>query len=379
MAEGTEGKTSAASLQYLAQLDGIRGFAVTLVVMYHSAFLVSGWGPRPFPGGFVGVDLFFALSGFLITTGLISQLERRGHVRLGDFAVRRIRRLVPALACMVLGVVILIPLLGGPFGAAGRNSALGSLLYVSNWQQATGPLLVPQSQLALSHTWSLSVEAQFYLVWPLILLAVYWLRVPRAVFAGLLVATAAAIAVHRWRMWTDQLHSLPLSVRTDTRADVILLGCLGALACSWGWIGPAAGRRLRIPALVAVGVVLFVSLDSETGDVRLYRGPLLSMVAVSCAVLVVAAVLDPGWRLHRCWRIGFLVFLGQRSYSLYLWHVPIFVLISQRLGSRPQWLRVLIGLPLAAAATELSYRLVENRFRHRSPSAPASAAVRDAT
>jgi len=373
--ERTGGTASAESLRYLAQLDGIRGFAVILVVLYHLGYLTAGWGPRPFPGGFVGVDLFFALSGFLITTGLVSQLERNGRVRLGDFAVRRIRRLVPALAFAVLGVVILIPLLGGGLGKAGRNSALGSLLYVSNWQQADGQ----QFLLHLSHTWSLSVEAQFYLVWPLILLVVYRLRVPRAVFAGLLVATAAAIAVHRWRMWTDQAHFLPLSVRTDTRADVILLGCLGALLCAWGRIGAATGRRLRIPTIVAIGVILYVALDSETGDVRLYRGPLLSMVAVGCAVLVVAAVLDPGWWLHRCWRTGFLVFLGQRSYSLYLWHVPIFVLISEHMGTRPQWLRLLVGLPLAAAATELSYRLVENRFRHRAPSAPAQAILREST
>src|ERR1700691_375084 len=85
------------SLTYVPQLDGLRGFAVLLVVIYHSQYLTAGWGPRPFPGGFIGVDLFFALSGFLITSGLLSQLERRGHIRLGEFAIRRIRRLVPAL------------------------------------------------------------------------------------------------------------------------------------------------------------------------------------------------------------------------------------------------------------------------------------------
>ena len=236
MAERTDGTASAPSLRYLPQLDGIRGLAVILVVTYHMGYLTAGWGPRPLPGGFVGVDLFFALSGFLITTGLVSQHDRDGRINLGTFATRRVRRLVPALAFMVAGVAVLIPLFGGTLGEAGRNSIFGSLLYVSNWQQAAGwPFL-----LHLSHTWSLAVEAQFYVVWPLVLIAMYRLRVPRAVFAGLLLAVVGLIAVHRWRMWTDQAHFLPLSVRTDTRADVILLGCL---VCGW----PDGGGSGRVP------------------------------------------------------------------------------------------------------------------------------------
>jgi peptidoglycan/LPS O-acetylase OafA/YrhL len=355
------------SLTYVPQLDGLRGFAVALVVIYHCQYLTAGWGPRPFPGGFIGVDLFFALSGFLITAGLISQLDRRGRINLAEFATRRIRRLVPALVFAVVGVIALSELVGNaPKGEAVRNTAIGSLLYVSNWQQAAGWRFV----FELTHTWSLAVEAQFYLVWPLVLIVVSALRIPRRVFAGILLATVVVVAVHRWRMWTDPAHFLPLYIRTDTRADVILFGCLGGLAVSWQWLGRAAGRRLRLPAVIALGLILFVCLDFATGDSRLYHG-WFSIMAVSCATLVVAAVLDPDWALHRWWRQRWLIVLGKRSYSLYLWHVPIFLFVAEHLSSWPVWLRLLVGPLSAAALTELSYRLVENRFRRRRPpSAP---------
>src|SRR5260370_30787035 len=118
------GRTAApapASVTYVPQLDGLRGFAVVLVVIYHSGYLTAGWGPRPLPGGFIGVDLFFALSGFLITTLLLGQLERRGRTDFREFWTRRIPRLVPALVFVVAGVVVLIALLGnhvdaGPLG-----------------------------------------------------------------------------------------------------------------------------------------------------------------------------------------------------------------------------------------------------------------------
>ena len=349
------------SLTYVPQLDGLRGLAVILVVVYHSDYLTAGWGPRPFPGGFIGVDLFFALSGFLITSGLVSQLERRGHINLGQFATRHVRRLVPALVFAVLGVTALLPLVGNKVDLETvRNSVIGSLLFVSNWQQAAGW----HYQFELTHTWSLAVEAQFYLVWPVVLIAMSALRIPRRVFAAIVLLTVVAVGVHRWRMWTDKAHFLPLYIRTDTRADVILLGCLGALAVSWGWLGPAAGRRLRVPALAALAVILFACLEFETGDSRLYHG-WFSIIAASCATLVVAAVLDPEWALHRFWRQPWLKALGHRSYSLYLWHVPIFLFVAEHMGDRPVWMRLVVGFVPAAALTEISYRYVENRFRHQ--------------
>jgi len=349
-----------ASLSYLPQLDGLRGLAVVLVVLYHTGYLTAGWGSRPFPGGFIGVDLFFALSGFLITSLLLGQLERRGRIDFREFWIRRVRRLVPALVFAVVGVAALVALLNDNVDAETlRNSAIGSVLFVSNWQQAAGW----QFQFELSHTWSLAVEMQFYLVWPLVLIVMAALRVPRKVFAGAVLAAVVAVGVHRARMWTGQADFLPLYIRTDTRADVILLGCLGGMAVSWGWLKQTARKWMRPATIVALGVVLFVCLDFETGDSRLYHG-WFSIVAVSCATLVVSAVLDPDWGPHRWWKQPALIVLGQRSYSLYLWHVPIFLLVAQHLGDRPVWVRLLAGIVPVAIATEVSYRFVEKRYRH---------------
>ena len=172
-------------------------------------------------------------------------------------------------------------------------------------------------------------------------------------------------------MWTDQAHFLPLYIRTDTRADVILLGCLGAMAVSWGWLGPAAGTPPPHPhAGCARRDRCSCASTFETGDSRLYHG-WFSIVAVSVATLVVAAVLDPDVGVHRWWRQRWLMVLGQRSYSLYLWHVPIFLFVAEHMGDRPVWLQLIVGLVPTAVITEVSFRFVENRFRHR-PGAPAS-------
>ena len=349
-----------ASLSYVPQLDGLRGVAVALVVLYHAGYLTAGWGPRPFPGGFIGVDLFFALSGFLITTILLGQLERRGRIDFREFWIRRIRRLVPPLVFAVVGVMALVALVNDNVdGETLRNSGIGSVLFVSNWQQAAGW----HFQFELSHTWSLAVEAQFYLVWPLVLIVMAALRVPRKVFAGIVLAAVIAVGIHRARMWTGQADFLPLYIRTDTRADTILLGCLGAMGVTWGWLQQVSRKWMRAATIVALAVVLFVCLDFETGDSRLYHG-WFSIVGVSCATLVVSAVLDPDWGLHRFWRQPGLIGLGQRSYSLYLWHVPIFLLVAEHLGNRPVWLRLVVALVPTAVATEVSYRFVEKRYRH---------------
>ena len=366
---------------YLRPLDGLRGAAVTLVVAYHASYLTAGWGPRILPGGFVGVDLFFVLSGFLITRKLASDLARHERIDLGDFARRRVRRLVPALLVTVVAAVAVRAawpsiaarsLTGEELTTAiGVRSGIGALLYVSNYQQAWGRPFVPE----LSHTWSLSIEGQYYLFWPFVLLGLHRLRASRPVQVGILLALMVAVWVHRANLWTDQAHYLPLYVRTDTRVDVLVAGSLLGLLTLWGVLRVGEARWLRLPALAGIAVLGVVSCYSETGDVHLYQHYGLVAVTLGATALVASVIADPDWGFHRIWSLGPLHWLGLRSYSLYLWHVPVFLMVASNLGARPVPVKVAIGLGSALALAELSYRFVEQPFRRRRRPAAAPAAT----
>lgn len=348
--------------RHLVLLDGLRGAAVLLVVAYHASYLTAGWGPRILPGGFIGVDLFFVLSGFLITRQLAIGLADHGNIDLPRFAGRRVRRLVPALVAALVGILTLLWLTGDlPDARTTATSAVGTLLYVSNYQQARGWPFIQE----LSHTWSLAIEGQYYLVWPVVLLGLHRLRVSRRALVGLLLVVMVVVWVHRAAMWTDQAHYLPLYLRTDTRVDVLVAGSILGLLAAWGNLSRIDGRWLRVPAVAGIGVFIAVSCLSETGDQRLYDGYGLVAVTLAGTALVASALIDPNWSLHRVWRVSVLRWMGLRSYSLYLWHVPIFLMIARNLGDRPTAVKVILGLAAASGLAELSYRYVEQPFRRR--------------
>lgn len=348
--------------RHLVLLDGLRGAAVLLVVAYHASYISAGWGPRILPGGFIGVDLFFVLSGFLITRQLATALVEHGTIDLSQFASRRIRRLVPALVAAVAGTLLLLRLTGTlPDARTSVTSAVGTMLYVSNYQQARGWPFVQE----LSHTWSLAIEAQYYLVWPFVLLGFHRLRLSRRAIIGVIMLLMVVVWVHRAQMWTDQAHYLPLYLRTDTRVDVLLAGSILGLLAAWGNLWRVDGRWLRVPAVAAIVVFAVVSCFSETGDHRLYDQYGLVAVTLAGTALVASALVDPEWSLHRVWRLPALRWLGLRSYSLYLWHVPIFLTIARNLGDQPVAVKVALGLTSALVLSEISYRYVEQPFRRR--------------
>lgn len=347
--------------RHLDLLDGLRGAAVLLVVAYHASYLTAGWGPRILPGGFIGVDLFFVLSGFLITRQLASALGEHGTIDLVRFAGRRVRRLVPGLVVAVAGTVVLLWITGNlPEARITVTSVVGALLYVNNIQQARGWPLIQE----LSHTWSLAIEAQYYLVWPVILLGLHRLRASRRVLLGLIMAVMVVVWVSRAQRWTDQAHFQPLYLGTVSRIDVLLAGSILGLLAAWGHLWRVDGRWLRVPAVAAIVVFALVSCLSETGDHRLYDRYGLVAVTLAGTALVASTLVDPQWSLHRLWRLPVLSWLGLRSYSLYLWHVPVFLVIARNLGDLPVAVKVALGLAVALALAELSYRYVEQPFRH---------------
>ena len=361
---------------YVPALDGMRGLAVMAVLAFH--------GGMPWArGGFLGVDAFFVLSGYLITSLLLAEWEQTGRIALGTFWARRARRLLPALLLMVavvtLGARTLLPpeevrLL--------RGDGLAALFYVANWRmilRGGDYFAQTASPSPLEHTWSLGIEEQFYLVWPLLmaglLAGTLAVAARRAALAHAIVLCAIGAAVSTVLLATLYRPDDPgrAYYGTDTRGASLLIGAGLAVLLARRWPdGDGLGRqrvssRLARTALGACAGLAVLGLawawsHASGGDARLYRGGLL-MVAVAVAVLLAHVVLVPrGWSA-RVLAVAPLVLVGRISYGIYLWHWPTFIALNSdrtgRQGTELFMLRCLVTLGVAA----LSYVLVERPIR----------------
>jgi peptidoglycan/LPS O-acetylase OafA/YrhL len=343
-------------------LDGLRGCAILAVLLHHTF-------PTHLPGGFFGVDVFFVLSGFLITVLLLQEWRSTGAVSLPHFYLRRGLRLLPALCVCLLASWLFARWCYTPADArlTGRG-ALAVLFYYFNWKVLSAR--VPYYLLV--HTWSLSVEEQFYLVWPLVLVVLLRLGARRRWILGVVAAGIPLIALERILLLWHTRNYGRLYYGTDTRADGLLAGCLVGLLASWdllprrGW--PLA--VLRAAALLAVPVLLWHGTLS-VGNLYVYRGG-LSLVALSTATLLAALLHRPprwlAWPLELPW----LAWLGRVSYGLYLWHVLVcwhaipylreYLLSRGVLRGHPLALQALLEYPAALAVAALSFYLVERPF-----------------
>ena len=350
----------------VAGLDGVRAIAVTIVILFHLT-------PGTTVGGYLGVDLFFVVSGYLITTLLLRERNETGRIRLGAFWSRRARRLLPALAVLVLVCCTAAWAIGGDVLVGLGLQVLGAATFSSNWLLlAAGSSYFGDSLPELfRNLWSLAVEEQFYLVWPLLLVLVL-VRMPRQLRLVLVGLLAAASAVAMAVLYTPA-DSTRVYYGTDTHAFGLAIGAfLALLAISWPrraleW--SRAARRL----LGAVGPIALLALLGFAvlmpGDAPfVFQGGLV-IVAVLTAV-VIAALLVPNTPLARLLDLGVFRWVGKRSYGLYLWHWPVFVLVVSAL---PDWRRdgasgwALGGIALAisVAAAALSYRFIEQPIRRR--------------
>jgi peptidoglycan/LPS O-acetylase OafA/YrhL len=353
-------------------LDGVRGVAVLLVVAGHVRSVlvprVLGLGPveSPMPGGFLGVDVFFVLSGLLITSLLVREHERRGSVALGRFWWHRALRLLPAL-WVLLAVHALYSWATGLSMATQWRSTRAALVYLSNWAWKWDGL---ESVFGLGHLWSLAVEFQFYLVWPLVVLALLRLDPTGTVLLGTTAAGVVLVAINRAVLFDGGDAALLLYQRTDTRMDGLLVGSLLALAW-WRW--PQAMAPLRLLAWPALAAVAYAVATADFADPWLYRWGFTAIALAVAAVL--GAIVSGAWVGRRAFELAPLVLVGKVSYGLYLWHLPIFAAVN-RYGV--QWgapRRVVVGLAGSAAAAAASWVLVESPVRRLRRGAPPELAA----
>jgi peptidoglycan/LPS O-acetylase OafA/YrhL len=364
-------------------LDGVRAFAVAAVLVYHG-------GVAAVPGGFIGVDAFFVLSGFLITSLLLVEVAGTGRIRLAAFWGRRARRLLPALLVMLAVVVPVSRVLLAPGDLPPvRGDALAALLYVANWRmifRGSDYFAQTATPTPLQHTWSLGIEEQFYLIWPLVVLAVLigvaGLRrggarrrseLRRWVLFGICLAGGVASTVLCWL-----LHAPTDSSRayygTDTRAVALLTGCALAVllehrmpAVTAGRHRRDGGRRIEHPLLGTATVLAVLGLcwaaSHATGSTDWQYHAGFAAIAVAVAVVIAHAALSPGsptaWVLSR----PPMVTLGRISYGVYLWHWPVFVFCSAgRLGFAGIGLFA-VRCAITLAVSIASYVLVEQPIR----------------
>lgn len=329
-------------MKHVAGLDGLRAIAVAAVVVFHAG------QPALAPGGFLGVDLFFVLSGFLITGILAREFDRDGTIALGGFYLRRALRLMPALVLLVAVYLLAAPLVWPDHGAlAHARDAAVTLTYLSDYGYALWH--VPEY---LSHSWSLSVEEHFYLVWPLLLPVILRLKRPARAVALLYLVAAA------WRAFAfiDDGWSAAY-YRFDVRFAGILLGCWLAL---WLRERGNAGREAALPVspLVPAGALVLAFLYARWGSLAacLTVLPLAELAAAALILGVVRpAVRIDGW-FQRLLASGPLTALGRLSYGVYLWHYPIVLITRETMPLLPS---LLVCAAASVALAWLSWNSVE--------------------
>jgi peptidoglycan/LPS O-acetylase OafA/YrhL len=332
--------------------DGVRGVAVLLVVWFHLG-LIHVFSPSIKPrGGYLGVDAFFVLSGFLITALLLREQTNRGRFRFGAFYRRRALRLLPVVFAFVIAHYLFAKSLHLSM-AREHSSLYALLLYYTNWKAIWDPPVA----LAFGHLWTLAVEEQFYLVWPLVT-AVLTVRTRTRTVVLVLGSAIAFVALRRGIMYQHNVATERLLGGTDTRADTLLVGALLAHLWVRSCVPP---RRLIAPAAWVSTAFLAVCI-AVCGPTRafLYLGGLTLIAFAVAAVLL--AVLETTWSGNRILEWGPLRAVGRVSYGLYVWHPLVFVWVAfeTRHWSRPA--RFSIVMAATALVTFASWKLVEQPY-----------------
>lgn len=344
------------SLGYRRNLDGIRAIALVFVIGVHMH--IPGMS-----GGYFGVDLFFILSGFLITAIFLEEWKETGRLAIGRFYLRRALRLLPvSTLVLVTSCVYASYTLPAPAVAELQKAALYASVYVMNWAWALGWVDIT----ALSHTWSLSLEEQYYIVWPVLLLTILVLPVARRLKIAIIAAGIVACWVLRLWLFSRTTVQFRNYLGTDARADGLLFGCLLAMLMCWNVVPHLRSIIIgsRVVALVSVVYLLFVLIVPMPMEVYVPYG--LATITLASALIVFTTIYAPSRAVNRVLESAPLTWLSKRSYSLYLWHLPVLLFPLGPYGlptATPLWpedipervFRISVAFVLSA----LSYKFIE--------------------
>lgn len=357
---------AASHSRYIPALDGLRALAVLAVIAYH---LRLPWAI----GGLLGVTVFFVLSGYLITSLLIAEWDSTRRIDLKQFWLRRVRRLVPAIVFLLVAVAALCTLLDHTLLTKMRPDILPSLLFYNNWWQIFRDVSYFEALGApspLAHFWSLAIEEQFYLVWPVVLFLALRKGAKTKTLGAATLVLAALSALEMALLFNPSADPSRVYYGTDTRAFSLLIGAALAFAWPAGQIGAKNALRLGRPVrrvLDGIGLVALVALLAMMAFANgfspfLYRGGIL--LASLLTAVVIAVMVHPDSLLGRVAGTAPLVWVGKRSYGIYLWHYPLFLLMNPRTSTAemPWWL-YLVEVAVVFAVAAFSYRFVENPIR----------------
>jgi peptidoglycan/LPS O-acetylase OafA/YrhL/lysophospholipase L1-like esterase len=350
--------------RYIPGLDGLRAIAVLAVIAYH---LNLPWAP----GGLLGVGVFFTLSGYLITDLLLTRYDTVGRLDLGQFWLRRARRLLPALVAMLIVVTAWTTVWHPSRLSSLRSGVFAALGYVSNWQligQHVSYFAQFGPPAPLGHLWSLAIEEQFYLVWPWLLMLGLWLEARRghdSLLRGRLALYALGLAAVSALLMAVLYHPGFATTRvydgTDTRAFGLLIGAALAMVWRARWLRAdvPSGTRILLNAVggLALLKILLMAHSTAPSAPGMYRGGLV-LLSVATAV-VVAATVHPGSSMSRLLGVAPLRWIGVRSYGIYLWHFPVIALATGTVGAPMTIWRAAFQIGLTVTLAALSWRYVE--------------------
>ncbi len=361
-------------LRYAPGLDGVRALAVFAVVAYHIGTTSAS---TVLPGGFLGVDVFFVLSGYLITSLLIVEVQQTGRISIKNFYIRRARRLLPALLALLLAVAAVGAFWLPQQAARLKGDLLASLGYVINWwliaEDSSYFATAGDRPPMLTHLWSLAIEEQYYLIWPLILISFAAVRARRGLMLTIIGAGIIGSMVVGYLLYDPFSDPSRVYYGTDTRAVAPLLGAFLAIAVKpWHHRTrlPRGARHgldfLGVTALLGLAAIAAILHDT---DELLYRGGFLVIAVLGGVVVTVAG--HPGTALGEALGTQPLRYLGERSYAIYLWHWPVCLVTRPELDvPLTGWANAGLRIGVTILLAEVSYQLIEKPIRKHGFLAP---------